>query len=66
VSARSTVSTVQPAPSVLAGHDPPRRGILAGFVQCGACACRKPCHPMRPVCIRGSGRRAGPGGEPGR
>jgi len=28
-----------------------------------ACGCRKPCHLVRPGCIHGSGRRAGPGAE---
>jgi hypothetical protein len=56
------------APWLLACTDPAIRG-LSKTAQSGAdaaCGCRKCCHPMRPAHIRGSGRRTGPGAEPGR
>jgi hypothetical protein len=43
-----------------------RRGLASEYPEDESCGCRKSCHYMRPGNTRGSGHRAGLGGEPRR
>jgi hypothetical protein len=55
----------QPSPVSGAPPDAAAPQSRDGEPRSPRCGCRKCCHPTRPGNTRGSGHRAGPGGEPG-